>query len=53
MDDPLDSLDRSEIEIQRKLMDDKLGKTEEEITVYIMPFEIMIRDYDGAKFEQS
>jgi hypothetical protein len=53
MDDPLDNMDRSEIEIQRKLMDDKLGNGEEEIIMYIMPFELMIGDYDGPKFEQS
>jgi hypothetical protein len=51
MDDPLEDMDKSEIEIQRKLMDEKLNNSEEEIIMYIMPFELMVGDYDGPKFE--
>lgn len=53
MDDPLFNMERGEIEVHRRLMDDRLAKSEEEVTFYIMPFEIMIGDYDGPKFEQS
>jgi hypothetical protein len=53
MDDPLISMDKAEVEINRRLMDEKLAKSKEYVTVYIMPFEIMIGDYDALKLEQS
>ena len=53
MDDPLFNMKRSDIEKHRRILNDRLTNSEEDITAYIMPFEIMMGDYDGNKFEQS
>lgn len=53
MDDPLHSMEKGEIERHRRILDERLSKSTEDITAYIMPFEIMIGDYDGPFFEQS
>lgn len=53
MDDPLHSMEKGEIERHRRILDERLSKSTEDIIAYIMPFEIMIGDYDGPFFEQS